>query len=187
MERGYKWKRDTGVTWRRDTYEENIHEVETDKEREHMGKGHIGSGEIHEEWGHTWRMGTYGEGIHIEWGQTRRWNIHGEWIHMKRGYRTYTEKRHIWSGDILGENIHGVGTEQEREHMGKRHTGSGKIYEEWGTYIENGNIRRGDTHGMGTNTETRHIRRGDTHEVETYTEKGYRTYKEKGQMEWKYK
>ena len=43
-----------------------IHGVRIDKEKEHIGKGHTGSGEIHEEWRHTWRIGIYGEGIHIE-------------------------------------------------------------------------------------------------------------------------
>lgn len=51
---------------RRHTWRRYIHGVGTDKEREHIRKRHLESGEIKEEWGYTWRMGTYGKGIHIK-------------------------------------------------------------------------------------------------------------------------
>ena len=82
---------------------------------------------------------------------------------------------HTRSGDSQREKIHGEGT-----------------YGEWkntrgvGTHIKNGNTRRGNICRIGTNTETGHTRRGDTHGVETYTEKGYRTYTDKGQIEWRH-
>ena len=56
-------------------------------------------------------MRIHGEGIHAEWRQTRRQDIYRVETYTERGYKTFTEKRHTWSGDIHGENIHKVGTD----------------------------------------------------------------------------
>lgn len=70
--------------------------------------------------------------------------------------------------------------------MRKGYMRSGEIYEVWKIHIENGNTRRWNIYGMETNTETEHIQREDIYKVETYMEKKYRTYIEKGQIEWRY-
>lgn len=69
--------------------------MRTDKKREHIEKGYTGSGKIHEEGGHTWRMGIYGKGIYVEWRHIRTPDMHGVEINTKRGYRTYMKKKYI--------------------------------------------------------------------------------------------
>ena len=80
--------------------------------------------------------------------------------YTERGYRTYTDEGHTWSGDTHRESIY---TEKEHTRRGDK----------WS----------GDTHGKWGHTRKRDIgltRRRVIHGKETHTEKEYRTYTEKG-------